>query len=358
MLNKNRCLRKRKGVQLYKMPKVSVIIPNYNHARFLERRFQSVLQQTYKDYEIVYLDDASRDDSETVVSRFLSDRRVTAILNKTNSGSPFRQWNKGIRASTGEYVWIAEADDFADQRLLAALVNRLDVNPTAGLAYCQSWEVNEQDIIIRSLRQHTADLDPQRWQVDFYSTGRDEISRFLAVKNTIPNASAVLFRRCVYEAVGGADETLTLAGDWMLWVKMLLISDVCFCAEPLNYFRTHRGTARRKAVRAGLASEEQYRVISYIFRHVELTDSVREAALNAAAWSWVKHTVTLQVGFDRQKKIYHVARNVDPQINWRLLKTTSRIFTQVLSKAAKAQKPHYQTDELHDISHVSRMSGL
>jgi len=89
------------------MPKVSVIIPNYNHARFLEQRIQSILNQTYQDFEILYLDDASTDDSNEVFAQFKDDRRIRSILNQTNSGSPFKQWNRGIKAATGDYIWIA-----------------------------------------------------------------------------------------------------------------------------------------------------------------------------------------------------------------------------------------------------------
>ena len=89
------------------MPKVSVIIPNYNHAQFLEQRIQSVLDQTYQDFEIIYLDDASTDNSNEVFAKFANNSRIRAIYNQTNSGSPFKQWNKGIRLAQGEYVWIA-----------------------------------------------------------------------------------------------------------------------------------------------------------------------------------------------------------------------------------------------------------
>ena len=91
------------------MPKVSVIIPNYNHAQFLEQRVESVLNQTFQDFEIIFLDDASTDNSKEVFSKYSNHPKIShVIFNETNSGSPFKQWNKGFGLSTGEYIWIAE----------------------------------------------------------------------------------------------------------------------------------------------------------------------------------------------------------------------------------------------------------
>ncbi len=72
---------------------------------------------------------------------FLEDRRIRVIRNTVNSGSAFKQWNRGVREARGEYVWIAEADDSAEPTLLSRLVPLLDQNPQVGIAYCQSMEV-------------------------------------------------------------------------------------------------------------------------------------------------------------------------------------------------------------------------
>lgn len=224
-----------------KVPKVSVIIPNYNHAPFLQRRIESVLNQTYRDFEIIYLDDASTDHSGEVFAAFADDQRIRAVLNTTNTGIPGKQWNKGVLEARGDYVWIAESDDYADERFLELLVSRLDEHPTAGLAYCQSLVVNERDEIIGSYDYHTEDFDRRRWKHNFFNRGKDELTDYLLYKNTIPNASAVLFRKRIYEEAGFADEWLRYCGDWLMWVKMLMISDLVFVAEPLNYHRRHEG---------------------------------------------------------------------------------------------------------------------
>src|SRR5262245_42246739 len=132
------------------MPKVTVVIPNYNYARYLPRRIESVLGQTFGDFEVLLLDDASIDESREVIARYAGDPRVRTIFNDRNSGSTFKQWNRGFREARGEYIWIAESDDYADLSLLAKLVDRLDGHPSVGLAYCQSWVVDTDDMIVSS----------------------------------------------------------------------------------------------------------------------------------------------------------------------------------------------------------------
>ena len=96
------------------MPKVSVIIPNYNHAPYLVQRIETVLKQSYPDFEVIILDDCSTDGSHDIIERYRGHSKVSRIVyNKVNSGSPFRQWEKGIGICKGEYVWIAESDDWS-----------------------------------------------------------------------------------------------------------------------------------------------------------------------------------------------------------------------------------------------------
>ena len=95
--------------------KVSVIIPNYRHALYLKERIDSVLEQTYRDFEVIILDDCSPDDSREIIETYRTREKIAHIVyNERNSGSTFMQWQKGFDLAQGEYIWIAESDDFAD----------------------------------------------------------------------------------------------------------------------------------------------------------------------------------------------------------------------------------------------------
>lgn len=312
------------------MPKVSVIIPNYNHAQFLEQRIQSILDQTFQDFEIIYLDDASTDNSNEIFAKFTSDPRIRAIYNQENSGSPFKQWNKGIRLAQGDYIWIAESDDYADRRLLAELVDQLDNNPTVGLAYCSSWFVNKFNQIMFHSNTLLYFPDKERWQKKFISNGKNECSKYLIFENIIHNASAVLLRRSIYEKVGHADESLKLCGDWLLWIKMLLISDIAFVAEPLNYYRAHSETVRYEASRNGTFAEESYHIVRYIFANINCSKEIINQVCETRLHRWMKIVFSANgnISWNRHYKIYKIARLVDSKLEIRL----ARIFCKNLLK--------------------------
>src|SRR5579863_19047 len=137
------------------MPRLSVIVPNYNHATFLRRRIETILAQTYRDFELILLDDGSTDGSRAILFEYASapsagakspgQINVRLDFNETNSGSPFKQWNKGVRLTQGKHIWMAESDDYADPRFLERVVGALDASPEAAFAYCRSWRTTADD---------------------------------------------------------------------------------------------------------------------------------------------------------------------------------------------------------------------
>jgi glycosyltransferase involved in cell wall biosynthesis len=304
-------------------PKVTVVIPNFNHAGFLETRFNSVLNQTYQDFEVIYLDDGSTDESAQVFARFAGDPRVRSAKNDNNSGLPFKQWNKGVRLGQGEYVWIAESDDYADTTFLSKLTGVLDSNPSVGLAYCKSIVIGEHD----SSEEWPAG---KRWEADFVDDGKDECKNYLLLANTIPNASAVLFRRSIFEKAGYADESMAFCGDWLLWIKMLLISDVAFVSECLNYYRRHPGSVSSRMSHTLAYLEERYRVISHVKRNLSLDKTDLEQACESSMDLWVRFLL-LPSGMKAWRLnagVYRAAREVDSRAATRFLKKLSiKFFT-------------------------------
>lgn len=240
---------------------VQVVIPSYNHASYLLPRLRSVSEQTYSAFHAIVLDDYSTDASRNIIDSFVSaDARFCRNYNAVNSGSTFKQWNKGVEMAKGAYIWIAESDDSASEQLLELLVKKLDMNPDVVLAYCQSYRMNGNGEIAGSWKSFTDDLDAIQFASDFVMDGKEYIQRFLIHRNTIPNASAVVFRKSIYEQVGGAPEILKTNGDWLVWLKMLCQGKVAFVAQPLNYFRYHEHSviAKHKQQRSEQVYKEQY----------------------------------------------------------------------------------------------------
>lgn len=226
------------------MPKVSVIIPNYNHAQFLEQRIESVLNQTFQDFEVIFLDDDSTDNSKEVFSKYANHPKIShVIFNETNSGSPFKQWKKGFSLATGEYIWIAESDDYAELNFLDKLIPLMEDN--VALAYCRSLTVNEINEISDCF---WADgLDNKRWKKAYSADGLTEISNYLVFRNTIPNASSVLFRKEWANFDLPITET-KYTGDWLFWINLLKEENrqIVYIPKQLNYFRSHSNSTRSR----------------------------------------------------------------------------------------------------------------
>ncbi|MCH8555228.1 MAG: glycosyltransferase [Schleiferiaceae bacterium] len=301
------------------MPKVSVIIPNYNHAAFLPKRIHSVLGQTFTDFEVIILDDCSPDNSREIIDKYAGKSSVIRThYNTENTGSTFAQWNKGVALAKGEYIWIAESDDFAEITLLETLVPLLDNNPNVGIAYAQSMLVDENDQLLHSFNEHYQFVyQSGRWKSDFIADGREECANYLMYHNVIPNASGALLRKSVYTAAGGADPTWKLNGDWYFYVKMLLISDVAFCAKHLNYFRMHSQTQRHKANANAKVYDELIHTLTYIEQSVPVPPEVsKEAWHRVASWwagSLYRQDIT-KTYFQHNWKLYTFFRKKRPRL--------------------------------------------
>jgi glycosyltransferase involved in cell wall biosynthesis len=247
-------------------PLVSVIVPNYNHAAYLEERLVSITNQTLKNFELIVLDDASDDRSVAVIRHCLTDFPHKLIINESNSGSTFRQWDRGISLAQGELIWIAESDDVAAPTFLETVVNQL-LSSDAALAYCQSVAINDQSKTIFDLKGWTDHFSSSLWASDFLIDGTYFARSFLAIKNVIPNASAVVFRRCLYVSPVTLGEHHKLGGDLLLWVKLVHGSRLSYTAEPLNRYRFHSQTVRKSRGRHYLS--EMVELSQWILRETD-----------------------------------------------------------------------------------------
>jgi len=127
------------------------------------------------------------------------------------------------------------ADPFLLEKLLAAFEKDTGIV----LAYAQSNRMNETGEVTGSWKTFTDELNEEQFRADFILDGQTYVQQFLIHRNTIPNASAVLFRKSIYQKVGGAPEQLKNNGDWLIWLKMLCYGKIAFVAASLNYFRYH-----------------------------------------------------------------------------------------------------------------------
>jgi glycosyltransferase involved in cell wall biosynthesis len=260
-------------------PMVSVIIPNYNHARYLRRRIESVLGQTYQDFEVILLDDCSTDQSREILESYANHPKVRCEFNAQNSGTVFKQWNKGVRMARGRYIWIAESDDYADIGYLARMVPILGEQAEVAFAYCRSWRVTEDDQLNGFADAEFDRLDSNHWAADFVVDGVQELRRFFTVSDPVSNTSAAIFRKDVYNAIGQADEGFAMCSDYKVWAEMALKGKVAYIAKPLNFYRSHSENVRTRTETGALGVAEYFHVMLWIVDRVAPTNTIQQKAL-------------------------------------------------------------------------------
>lgn len=239
--------------------KISVIVPNYNYERFLKERIDSILLQTVPIYELILLDDASSDESVSYLNKKIEEikkeyphLKIKKAFNKKNSGGcVFAQWQKGLSLATGDYIWIAEADDSANTLFLEKAMEFFHKDKDVVLFYTESKRIDGDDNITASNCQDWCDIfKTGRWNEDYINDGVSEIKNYLSNNNTILNVSSVVWKNdsrlnTIFEEA----KDYKIAGDWYIYMRVLEKGKVAFCHEPLNYFRKHGASASTLSIR-------------------------------------------------------------------------------------------------------------
>jgi glycosyltransferase involved in cell wall biosynthesis len=233
------------------VPTVSVVVPNYNYARYMPERLGSIFRQTLPVHEVIVLDDVSTDDSLTVIPAIAADwkRDITLIPNEKNSGSVFAQWRKAAEVATGEWIWIAEADDSSSEEFLALVMSLAASDPEVVMAFSDSRTIHVDG---------SAQWESYKGYYDTVEAGalaRSEVfdgasfaARFLSIKNLIMNVSSVVWKRsallAALDACGEDLKAFKMAGDWKLYLTALSApgAKIAYEAVPLNVHRRHAGS--------------------------------------------------------------------------------------------------------------------
>ena len=230
------------------LQKVSVVIPNYNYAQYMAERLGSVFKQTYPVHEIIVLDDRSTDDSLNVIRAIANDwgREIRLVPNEVNSGSVFKQWEKASELATGDWVWIAEADDSASEDFLEKSIEIGAADATTRLTFTDSRTVHVDGTPQwDSYKAYYATLHPNAFEKDQRWSGKEFIAQFLGVKNVILNVSSVLWRASALRAslatLSSDLQGYKMAGDWRLYIDALNKPEasVGYKADALNVHRRH-----------------------------------------------------------------------------------------------------------------------
>jgi glycosyltransferase involved in cell wall biosynthesis len=266
------------------MTLVSVIIPNYSHAIYLRKRIESVLEQEYEDFEVIILDDCSKDDSRSIIESYKSHPKVSQIIfNDVNTGSPFKQWMKGLELAKGDWIWIAESDDYAEKSFLKEVSSCFNLNSDIGLIYTNSYLIDKNNIVWSQLSKASGQ--------SLTYNGKDFASSMIRSKSMIRNASSAVFKKnLVSLSLKDAVTKFSYTGDWFFWQNISVNTMVCFIDKHLNFFRENSSnniietkvTSKKEPL--GIAYYEAFMAFDYaIARGWTTQENIRNTS-----WHWMK----------------------------------------------------------------------
>ncbi len=258
------------------IPKVSIVTAMYNHKPFLRRRVDSILSQSYQDWEWIIIDDCSPDGSfEYARELTRHDTRVTVLQNDTNCH--IAQTNqRGIDLARGEFLYRTDSDDYCADTFLERMCAVLDQNPQVVLAYCRGLYLDQDD--------GTWGGWPKK--SDYVGTGWDEFQRILVQYHI--KSPTILFRRdAVVRAGGFTTLPLLSAHDWYLSLRVCLLGYVAYIDAPLAAHRRHGSNVSEDMVRqinAHQTEREYFGVIDDVLSRVPPQYAGEARNLRASAY--------------------------------------------------------------------------
>ncbi|QOG03786.1 glycosyltransferase [Flavobacterium sp. MDT1-60] len=265
-------------------PLVSIVFTSYNHVEYLKQALDSLINQTYSNLEIIIIDDCSTDGSQEILKQYEHITNIDLKLQTKNSGSYVKASNYGASFAKGEYILFAQCDDFAEPHQIELLMKEFEKNPSVGVVFSKSNLVDEKGIVF------TNDFvgREKSFKVAVTKTGlisRIKMKEFLSFSCVIPNLSAALVKRELFERVNGLSDRYLVVADWEFWLDMTEISDFYYVSEPLNYFRQH-GTTIRSSIKMKTQIVEMFRMF---YNHIvknELTSNQKHKLKVGAGAVW------------------------------------------------------------------------
>ncbi len=204
-----------------KNPKVTILMSVYNGEKFLKETLESILSQTFSNFEFIIIDDASTDKTASILKEYTKkDNRIRIIKNKKNIGLT-RSLNKGIKSSQGKYIARIDAGDIALPVRIEKQIKFMKDNKEIGLLGTNYFEVNKKGKIIREIS---------------LPTNNKNIKKELIKKNPFAHPT-VLIRKLVLNKTGLYDEKLKLSQDYELWFRISQVSNLANLPEPLTKVR-------------------------------------------------------------------------------------------------------------------------
>jgi glycosyltransferase involved in cell wall biosynthesis len=223
-------------------PLISVVIPSYNHSQFIKSAIESVLNQSFNNFEIIVIDDGSKDDSIEII-KSIKDKRLS-LISQENQGA-HNAINRGLSLSKGKYLTILNSDDEYLPTRLEVGVSNLDKYPDIG--FLATWiEVIDSHGKILGIKQAWTNMTP--WVIPKYGESLENLNQFslnLAASNFISTTSNFVFRKELFNKLKGF-YPLRFAHDWDFFLRASTINSGILVSEPLLKYRVHSNNTIKK----------------------------------------------------------------------------------------------------------------
>lgn len=259
-------------------PLVTVIVPNYNHAKYLRKRLDSIYSQTYKNIEVLLLDDMSSDESHEILTEYQQQHKenTRCIFNEKNSGGVFHQWKRGLKLASGELIWIAESDDYCSDNFLEENIRNFR-DEAVMLSFSRSAFVRDQDLTETwSTEEYLSELGAELWTQPFKKSAHWLVNNAWGQKNIIPNVSSAVFRNPGDMALFNSPEWygMRVCGDWIFYLHLVRGGLVSYTTQATNYYRQHTNNTSVSAHAKDIYYQEHALVARHLIECYKLHDGV------------------------------------------------------------------------------------
>ena len=309
---------------MVKQPKVTVYIPVFNYAQYVEKAIESVLNQTFKDWELIVINDGSTDETEKILKKYESYDKVT-IVNQENKGLTI-SCNIALRLSNGEYIMRLDGDDYLDKNALLVMTHFLDEHPEIGLVYPDYYLVDERGEIISIERKESI------------NNGSD------VLLDIPPHGACTMFRKKILLEMGGYNEEITCQDSYDIWLRFIEVYKADNINLPLFYYCQHNGSLTKNNIKILDTRQKIKRKHAELKRKRARTEQIKRVAIiPVRSHSDVMFRMSLQELAGRPMIDYTVAEAVK-----------SGVFNRIVVVSEDDEINSYTKDYYKDVTAIKR----
>lgn len=259
-------------------PLISIIVPCYNHEKYLKQRLDSIYGQTYKNYEVILLDDCSDDNSKAILNKYAQMHKdnTRVFFNEKQSGRVFFQWQKGISKAKGQYIWIAESDDYCESNFLEEMIKCFKYDSVM-LAFSKTVFVEEINGKLRKKDFVSSSKVFNSKGISVISAA-DAVYNEFSYYNMIPNASGVVFKNIkkLSDEVVEVCSNMNLCSDWVFYLGIICGGSLAYTSKTKDYYRIHNMSTSKKVQKTIDYYKEREEVSRYIAHNYIVSDDCFE----------------------------------------------------------------------------------